>query len=205
MVEDMEPSAPPAEESGNRMFLIGAIILGGIFIVALISIFALYFLTRGGQPAAPQPQNQTATAAFQVGATQTYDAQGTQTKIAQALQTAAITATSTPQPTASGTVTPTPVVFATIAVTLNTPTETEITGGGGLTPIVTATRTPLGATPLPVVPTRTATRTRASVPTALPQTGIGDAIGFPMLIVVGGVSMIVIILTRQIRLGRKGR
>ena len=33
MVEDMEPSAPPAEESGNRMFLIGAIILGTIYIM----------------------------------------------------------------------------------------------------------------------------------------------------------------------------
>jgi len=202
MVEDMEPSAPPAEESGNRMFLIGAIILGGIFILALISIFALYFLTRSSQPAAPQPQNQTATAALQAGLTQTAGAAATQTIVAAALQTAAITATPTAMPTATGTVTPTPVVFATIAVVSNTQTPTSVAGGGAE---ATATRTPLGATIAKGTAAPSPTRTRVAGPTALPQTGIGDTVGFPMLIVVGGIAMIVIILSRQIRLGRSRR
>jgi len=94
-------------------------------------------------------------------------------------------------------------VFVTIAMGTTTPTNTIVTGGGGGE--ATATRTPVGATAAPMTPTRTKTRTKVGVPTALPQTGIGESVGFPMLIVVGGVSMVVIILARQIRLGRNRR
>ena len=93
MADDMDMGATPPEESGNRMFLIGAIILGGVFVLALIGIFALYFLTQGGQPAVPQPQDLTTTAVFQQGATQTLNAEGTQTRVAIAIQTAVITYT----------------------------------------------------------------------------------------------------------------
>jgi len=197
MSEDMEMGATPPEESGNRMFLIGAIILGSVFVIALIAIFALYFLTRGSQPAVSQPQDLTATAAFQAGATQTGDAQATQTRVAQALQTAAITYTPslTLTTTKSLTMTPTPVVFATIAQGTITPTET-----GEPTGMVkaTSTNTKIGATAVRV----TATRTQVGAATALPKTGFGDSGGFPALLILGGVSLAVIVLARQLRLAR---
>jgi hypothetical protein len=197
MAEDMDMGAPPPEESGNRMFLIGAIILGGIFVLALVAIFVLYFITQSGKPAAPQPQDLTATVAFQLGGTQTAAAQGTQTRIAQALQTAAITYTPSPSPTRAipATKTNTPVVFATVVLATNTNTQAPtVAGGAGGT--ATKTATAGGAT-------RTATKVGA--PTALPQTGFGDSGEFPGLILVGGAAIILIIATRQIRLGRARR
>jgi cytoskeletal protein RodZ len=197
MNEDMEMSAPPPEESGNRMFLIGAIILGGVFVLALIGIFALYFLTQGGQPAAPQPQDLTTTAVFQEGATQTVDAQGTQTRVAIAIQTAVITYTPslTLTRTLSPTPTSTPVVFATISLASETPTNTQTIAGGAQA--ATSTQTAAGGAAL--------TATRTSAATALPQTGIGDSAGLPALILLGGGSLFIIILARQLRLGRSQR
>jgi hypothetical protein len=191
MSEDLEMGGMPPEEGGNRMFLIGAIILGGVFVVALISIFALYFLTQSGQPAAPQPDDLTATAVYQEGATQTADAQGTQTRVAVALQTAAITHTPslTITPSLSPTVTSTPVVFATVELASPTPTSEE-TGVAG----------PQGGEG-----TATITTVRTGVPTALPGTGIGDSVGFPALLLLGGGSLLVIIVVRQLRLGRAHR
>lgn len=206
MIEDMETSVPPPpEEGGNRMFLIGAIILGVIFILSLVSIFALYLLTRdGGTPAVPEPQKQTDTALYLAGAQETAEAEGTQTQDAAASQTAAITPTDTPSPTATATETQTPVVVVTIAPT-DTPAEPDVTGEAG----PTATETSAGATAAAGtdegIPTLTRTHTPVGAATALPQTGIGDSAGLPMLIVLGGISMIVIILARQIRLGRNPR
>jgi hypothetical protein len=198
MNEDMGMSTPPPEEGGNRMFLYGAIILGGVFVLALGGIFALYLLTRGGTPAVPQTQNQTATAAFLQGATQTLNAQGTQTRVAIAIQTARITYTpSLTQPIAlTPTKTNTPVVFATILIASETPTVTPTVAGGAQA--ATSTRTSAGATAI-----RTNTRTAAA--TALPQTGFGDSAGFPVLLLLGGGSLLVIILARQLRLGRARR
>ncbi len=192
MAEDMDMGATPPEESGNRMFLIGAIILGGIFVFALIAIFALYFLTRPSTPAAPQPQDLTNTAVMLAGGTQTVAAQGTQTRVAVALQTAAITYTPSLTLTASKspTKTSTPVVFATISMASTTPIETQTKVG--VTGVATKTRTPSGG----------ATAVRTGTPTALPQTGFGDSAGLPALLLLGGGALLVIILVRQTRLGR---
>jgi hypothetical protein len=189
MTDNMDMGAAPPEESGNRIFLIGAIILGGIFILALISIFALYFLTQGAKPAGPQPQELTATALFQLGSTQTAAAQATQTNQAAASMTAAITPTptKTPTPTLTPTVTVTPVVFSTVAQPSETFTATEVTGGAG------------GAgTPAVIL-------TPGVSPTALPQTGFGESFGFIGLLILGGGALIVIILARQARLGLRNR
>lgn len=201
MTEDMEMSAPPPEEGGNRMFLIGAIILGGVFVLALIGIFALYFLTQGGKPATPQPQDLTATAVVQQGATQTVNAQATQTRVAIAIQTAVITYTPslTLTRTLSPTLTNTLVVFSTISLASQTPTNTQTAAVGAQA--ATSTRTAAGGTARTA--TRTATRTSAA--TALPQTGFGDSAGFPALLLLGGGSLFVIILARQLRLGRVRR
>ena len=193
MAEDSDMGMTPPEESGNRTFLIAAIILGVIFVIALVSIFALYFLTQGGQPAQPVAQNLTATMAAQAKGTQTAALLATQTRQAQALQTSAITATFTHTltPTRSPTVTATPVVFATISQ--NTVTNTATAPSG------TATRSTGTASP----PARTATRT--AVATGLPQTGYGETSGFLGLITLAGACLMIIILARQLRLNRAKR
>jgi cytoskeletal protein RodZ len=190
MAEDSDMGMTPPEESGNRTFLIAAIILGVIFVIALVSIFALYFLTRGGQPAQPPAQNLTATLAAQAKSTQTAAFLATQTRQAQAQQTSAITVTftNTPTPSRSPTVTATPVVFATISQNTVTNTATALAG--------TATR----FTGTPPTPTRTATRTL--VGTGLPQTGYGESSGFLGLIILAGACLMIIILARQLRLNR---
>jgi hypothetical protein len=192
MAEDSDMGMTPPEESGNRTFLIAAIILGAIFVIALVSIFALYFLTRGGQPAQPPP-NLTATLAAQAKSTQTAAFLATQTRLAQAQQTLAITSTFTITltPSHSPTVTATPVVFATISQSTVTNTATSPAG--------TATR----STGTPPTPARTATRT--AVGTGLPQTGYGESSGFLGLIILAGACLMIIILARQLRLNRTRR
>jgi hypothetical protein len=189
MTDTMDMGGAPPEESGNRIFLIGAIILGGIFILALGSIFALYFLTQGGKPAAPQPQELTATVLFQLAGTQTAAAQATQTKQAQASQTAAITPTPTKTftPSPSPTVTITPVVFMTLAEPSETFTPTADGGGAGDTATPTVNTTP------------------GVSPTALPQTGYGESSGFVGLLILGGGCLIVIFVARRARLGHGRR
>jgi cytoskeletal protein RodZ len=189
MAEDSDMGMTPPEESGNRTFLIVAIILGVIFVIALISIFALYFLTQGGQPAQPPPQNLTATAQARLRGTQTAAQQATQTQQVpvQGLITVTPTFTRTLTPSRTPTVTATPVVFATIAQATSTSTPTAAS---------TATRSTGTASP----PARTATRT--AVGTGLPQTGIGDSTGFLGLITLAGACLMIIILARQLRLNR---
>jgi cytoskeletal protein RodZ len=191
MAEDSDMGMTPPEESGNRTFLIAAIILGVIFVIALISIFALYFLTGGGQQAQPPPENSTATMAVQLQATQTAAAQATQTKQTQAQQTAAITHTPTLTltPTRTPTKTVTPVVFATIVQPTNTMTAT-----GGTATRSTGTVSPGG---------RTATWT--PVGTKLPQTGYSESSGFLGLLTLAGASMMIIVLARNLRLARAKR
>jgi flagellar basal body-associated protein FliL len=195
MAEDSDMGMTPPEESGNRTFLIAAIILGVIFVIALISIFALYFLTQ--PPAQPPPQNLTATMAVQLKATQTAAFLATQTKQAQAQQTAAISRTPTITLTATRTRTRTvtPVVFATIL--LATDTSTATAGGA----VATATLSTGTGTASP--PARTATPTSAA--TKLPQTGYGESSGLLGLLTLAGASMMIIVLARNLRLARAKR
>ena len=189
MAEDSDMGMTPPEESGNRTFLIVAIILGVIFVIALISIFALYFLTQGGQPAQPPPQNLTATVQARLRATQTAAQQATLTQQVPVIQIITVTPTFTRTltPSLTPTVTSTPVVFATIMLVTVTNT-----------PTVGATATCSTGTASP--PARTATRT--AVGTGLPQTGIGDSTGFLGLITLAGACLMIIILARQLRLNR---
>jgi cytoskeletal protein RodZ len=194
MAEDSDMGMTPPEESGNRTFLIAAIILGVIFVVALISIFALYFLTQGGQPAQPQPQNQTATMAAQAMITKTAAFQATQTRQTppgMQLSTVSATSTRTFTPTRSPTVTITPVVFATIVQSTVTSSATATSG--------TATRSTGTASP----PAKTATQTATG--SGLPQTGFGESSGFLGLLALAGAFVMIIVLTRQLRLSRAKR
>jgi cytoskeletal protein RodZ len=195
MAEDSDMGMTPPEESGNRTFLIAAIILGVVFVIALISIFALYFLTQ--TPAQPPPQNLTATVAVQLKATQTAAFLATQTKQAQAQQTAAISRTPTIPLTATRTRTKTvtPVVFATVLLATDTSTATATAGGA----VATATLSTGTVTPA------TKTRTPTSAATKLPQTGYGESSGLLGLLTLAGASMMIVVLSRNLRLARAKR
>jgi hypothetical protein len=173
MAEDSDMGMTPPEESGNRTFLIAAIILGVVFVIALISIFALYFLTQ--TPAQPPPQNLTATVAVQLKATPNNTLTATRTR----------------------TKTVTPVVFATVLLATDTSTATA-TAGGAVATVTLSTGTGTASPPA-----RTATPTSAA--TKLPQTGYGESSGLLGLLTLAGASMMIIVLSRNLRLTRAKR
>ena len=164
----------------NRTFLIVAGILGGILLIALLAIAAYAVLYLPSRDTGQQTQ------VAEINATNTAVAEEAQlTAIAkQVTMTPTFTATSPPTntPTMTPSSTSTPVLAPT-----NTPdgtddpaaTETvaalltQQAGGGGATPIPTAT--------------------------ALPDTGFADDFGVPGLVLVAGVLMVIIILSRRLR------
>jgi len=189
MDDDLGVGSIPPEESGNRVFLIGTIILGGVFLLALVAIVVLFLLTRGGGGPAQPAVNLTATFVFQLGGTQTAAANATQQKAAS--QTAAITVMPTLTPTATRTMTqtPSPVVFSTLAMTETPTVETAVVGA-----TTAATVTGGGAAASP-------TKTAAPAATALPATGFGEEAGLPGLLALAGLFLLIIILARQLRAG----
>ncbi len=184
--EDMDFEEIGSEETistsrgSNRTFLIVAGILGGILLIALLAIAAYAVLYLPSRDTGQQTQ------VAEINATNTAVAEEAQlTAIAkQVTMTPAFTATSPPTntPTMTPSSTSTPVLAPT-----NTPdgtddpaaTETvaalltQQAGGGGATPIPTAT--------------------------ALPDTGFADDFGVPGLVLVAGVLMVIIILSRRLR------
>jgi len=184
--EDMDFEEIGSEETistsrgSNRTFLIVAGILGGILLIALLAIAAYAVLYLPSRDTGQQTQ------VAEINATNTAVAEEAQlTAIAkQVTMTPTFTATSPPTntPTMTPSSTSTPVLAPT-----NTPdgtddpaaTETvaalltQQAGGGGATPIPTAT--------------------------ALPDTGFADDFGVPGLVLVAGVLMVIIILSRRLR------
>jgi len=184
--EDMDFEEIGSEETistsrgSNRTFLIVAGILGGILLIALLAIAAYAVLYLPSRDTGQQTQ------VAEINATNTAVAEEAQlTAIAkQVTMTPTFTATSPPTntPTMTPSSTSTPVLAPT-----NTPdgtddpaaTETvaalltQQAGGGGTTPIPTAT--------------------------ALPDTGFADDFGVPGLVLVAGVLMVIIILSRRLR------
>lgn len=184
--EDMDFEEIGSEETistsrgSNRTFLIVAGILGGILLIALLAIAAYAVLYLPSRDTGQQTQ------VAEINATNTAVAEEAQlTAIAkQVTMTPTITATS--EPTNTPTMTPSSTSTPVLAPT-NTPdgtddpaaTETvaalltQQAGGGGATPIPTAT--------------------------ALPDTGFADDFGVPGLVLVAGVLMVIIILSRRLR------
>ncbi len=185
--EDMDFEEIGSEETistsrgSNRTFLIVAGILGGILLIALLAIAAYAVLYLPSRDTGQQTQ------VAEINATNTAVAEEAQlTAIAkQVTMTPTFTATS-PPPTNTPTMAPSSTSTPVLAPT-NTPdgtddpaaTETvaalltQQAGGGGATPIPTAT--------------------------ALPDTGFADDFGVPGLVLVAGVLMVIIILSRRLR------
>ncbi len=168
----------------NRTFLIVAGILGGILLIALLAIAAYAVLYLPSRQTGQQ--------------TQVADINATNTAVAEEAQLTAIakqitftpTFTATDPPTETPTVTPTSTSTPVLA-----PTDTpEPTAEGTLDP-ATATVAALltqqaggggDGTPFPTA-------------TALPDTGFADDVGVPGLLLLTGVLMVVIILSRRLR------
>jgi hypothetical protein len=162
----------------NRTFLIVAGILGGILLIALLAIAAYAILILPGRDTGQQTQ------VAAINATNTAVAEEAQlTAIAKQItmtptNTATLPPTDTPTPTLTPTKTSTPVLAPT-----NTPDPATSTVAALLTQQAAGGA---GGTPIPTA-------------TALPATGFADDFGIPGLLLVAGVLMVVIILSRRLR------
>jgi len=184
--EDMDFEEIGSEEAistsrgSNRTFLIVAGILGGILLIALLAIAAYAVLYLPSRDTGQQTQ------VAEINATNTAVAEQAQLTAIAKQVTMTPTFTATLEPTNTPTMTPSSTSTPVLAPT-NTPdgtddpaaTETvaalltQQAGGGGATPIPTAT--------------------------ALPDTGFADDFGVPGLVLVAGVLMVIIILSRRLR------
>ena len=189
-VEQELGAEKPPENNGNRTFLIIAGVLGGIMVLALLSILGVALLRN--------LPNQRATQSFNA----TKAAQNTAVAIS-ANQTAVVpTATATRQPTFTPTNTRAPtntpviVIVPTKSPTLDVAVATRNalltqTGTQSVTEtaVVQASATLPSLTSTPPKPTAT----------ALPVTGIADELGTPGLLMAAVVLVLVIFIVRRLR------
>jgi len=166
----------------NRTFMIVAGILGGILLIALLAIAAYAVLYLPGRDTGQQTQ------VAEINATNTAVAEEAQlTAIArQVTMTPVFTATLPPTntPTMTPSSTSTPVLAPT-----NTPVPTDGTPDPAATETVAALLTQQAGAGATLIPTAT----------ALPDTGFADDFGVPGLVLVAGVLMVIIILSRRLR------
>ena len=167
----------------NRTFLIVAGVLGGILLIALLAIAAyavLYLPSR-------EPSQQTQV--VEINATNTAIAEAAQLTSIAFIRTATNTPTATSPPTATATMIPSSTSTPVLAPT-NTPEPTDENTPDPATETVAALLTQQAAGDEPtLVPTST----------ALPDTGFADDFGVPGLLLVAGILMVIIILSRRLR------
>jgi len=185
--EEMDSEETIATSRGsNRTFLVVAGILGGILLIALLAIAGYAVVILPGR----DPVQQTRAAA--IIATNTAIAKEAQLTAAGWGRTQTSTSTATLPPTETLTPVPTNTATPVLAPT-NTPEPTS-EGTLDTDPAATATVAALltqqageeEETPIPTA-------------TALPDTGFADDFGVPGLLLVAGVLMVVIILSRRLR------
>jgi cytoskeletal protein RodZ len=166
----------------NRTFLIVAGILGGILLIALLAIAAYAVLVLPGRDTNQQTQ------AAEIIATNTAIAEQAQlTAIAKQVtmtptNTSTLPASDTPTLTPSSTSTP-------VLAPTNTPTPSDGTPDPAATATVAALLTQQAGGGATLIPTAT----------ALPDTGFADDFGVPGLVLIAGVLVVIIILSRRLR------
>lgn len=177
--DDLGDAPLPEESSNNRTFVIAVGILGGIILLSVACLGAIYLFGSGGRAAQQDAASANATATAQA---------------ANAFINQALTATfeASILPTASSTPVPTSVVN--VATVTNTPdpnASATVPAGtsSAATATVAAALTQAAVAQLTIVVTTT----------ALPGTGIADEYGFPGLVVMALAFMIVILLARRLR------
>lgn len=184
---DNSSEAPlPEESNNNKTFMIAVGILGGIILVSVACLGAVYVFGQGRTNSAQQTQvansaNVTSTAAA-----------------VSIIMENALTATF--EASVLPTDTPIPPPTATSPVSVASPTNTLIPGIPG-TPGLDATAVAQTAT-IGAAYTRVAAAALTIVPTttALPNTGFADDVGLPGLVVMALAFVIVILLARRLRI-----
>lgn len=198
--EPLEPVGPPPEESQNRVFVLVALGLGGLFIVGLILIALFAFVIAPTQRRA-RSAAATGTAAGNLALAQAL----TQTVVAQELGSEDKTPGVVVSATAIGAaITNTPLIPPSPTNTLpptitNTPgpSPTLQAAAGSATPQQLRTRTP---TPTLAGGARSPTPTRLATATALPTTGFAEDVGVPGLLILGAGLILVLFVARRLRL-----
>jgi hypothetical protein len=170
----------------NRTFLIVAGILGGILLLGLLAIAAYTFLILPGRGTSQQTQ------VVEINATNTAIAEEAQLTAAAFRATLTSTFTATLPPTETATLVPTNSPTPVLAPT-NTPEPTDDETPDPATETVAALLTQQAggggddATPIPTA-------------TALPDTGFADEFGVPGLVLAAGILLVIIILSRRLRM-----
>ena len=181
-MEDKGDDASGGEESGNRTFVVAAIGLGALTILAIICIGAYLFLrSQGGANRAAQ-ETQAAVGFAQ----QTQDALSVQQTVEAQSWTATLTATNVP------TATPKP----TDVLNLPTATEAGVATEDPATATIAALLTQAAGQPT-LDPSAIASLTAIS--TQLPDTGLFDDFDVTGLVMLAGFAVIVIFLARRMR------
>ena len=173
-------------KGSNRTFLVVAGILGGILLIALLAIAGYALVILPGRDTGQQTQ------VAEINATNTAIAEGAQLTALVMRGTITPTFTAT-LPPATETLTPGPTNTATATPVL-APTNTP-------EPTVEGTQDPGTATVAALLTQQAEEGEETPIPTAtaLPETGFADDFGVPGLLLVAGVLMVVIILSRRLR------
>jgi hypothetical protein len=169
----------PPEGNGNRTFLIIAGVLGGIMVVALLSILGVALIRNISNQRAAQSLNATKAA------------QDTALAIA-AHQTASVptaTATRLPTFTPTKTLTPTRTPVIVLAPSKSPTVDLAVTTRNALLTQAAVQTSMTKPSPTPPKPSTT----------ALPRTGIADELGTPGLIVAAFVLIVIIFIMRRLR------
>jgi len=179
-IEEMDSEETITTSKGsNRTFLVVAGILGAILLIALLAIAAYALLVLPGRDTGQQ--------------TQVAAINATNTAVAEEAQLTAIAKQITLTPTFTATLPPTKT---------STPTPTNTS-----TPVLASTNTPdpgdgtvdSATETVAALLTQQAGGTLVPTATALPDTGFADDFGVPGLLLIAGVLMVVIILSRRLR------
>ena len=196
MEEEPMIGVPEEEEEGaessNRMFMFLALGLGGLFVVGLICIGAVFFMQQGQ---ASQVKNANATQIAQNTAV-------VKTATAKAMPTATQVPTDTPVPPTSPpppTVAPTDAPIAP-APTLPAPTETAMStaAAAGRTTAAAPAKVAMVTSAPGVSSLSEVTPVSTPAEGQLSQTGVG---GFGMVLA-AGVLLVVLFAARRFRLGQ---
>lgn len=171
----------PAEESGNRTFIIVAVVLGAIMLLSLVCIAIVALRSLG--PSRSLRETQVAAITETDQAQQAIVAMGVEQTHAVETQKALPTKTQVP---------PTKTTI---------PTNTQVVarpGGGSPTPLLTVD--PRTAT-VAALFTQAAEAQKTVIPTstALPESGFADEVGLPGLVALAMGLIVIVFLARRLR------
>lgn len=192
--QPVQPTVAVPEESSNRTFLMIALALGAIAVLAMACIFGYALVAR---PRYLAQQNSYA---------QTQSAQKTEVERIVALtatssESTAIASGWTPTPIDTPILpTPTPTSSPTPVVAVATTETAGSAPPGPADATATALHATLEANATLYVATLTAGPTLAAVqPTGMPQSGFADEVGLPSMLGSAGLLIVVIFLARRLR------